>query len=1267
MFNTFITSEADQNNNLGAFNGPISTSVRNNNLLYVGGGFFGVAGYKSAPLTVFDYTGSGIQISENPIEFKLDQFHHGNGVYFNDIVKLDDNSYVCCITQVRSNNQYYFSSPANGLPVTINNRLRYGHYVNITTSGLNTGWALGMGGGKDGKTILMLNSRTGWLFGGGNNIGTFFPPSSSENPGSRTTNRIALAKDTRNAMGYYLTQTDSTCNLSRTVSNAPKEPFFVTGSFYPSGGTGIVMYNNNFSTNDGKTLGGISAHEIISGFAITGLQSCNGGVVHAKLDPVRKAIYFIGYFTTVNGVTRNRAAACDLNFNLLPWNPNIANNLFGQLELGKSGIYILGGSTPMNPQGSGDPYNWLAKFDYDSGNLISQFAPDRGGSPSLCGYNGKMIKEFGDGKFLLIEAGGGINNNIVNANYGWPNISTDIALSGRKLYGYTNIIDTISGKYLYGTLDHYRGGVLGSTNQSIKRIIDNKLFFTHTSPCSSSNNKIFKERSNTACIDLNTNSITDWAPEIYHPNCNIALVNTMYLDTGSNSMFLGGTFDWANSQVRAGIASVDLISGKTTSSFNPNLDYYNSDRAVTCIEKSGNIVYIGGQFQKNGDINTRFFVGVNTGTNTIVEGLNWQIQDFPDPINKEGYARGYLSSSLVSTMKRKDNLLYVGGRFTQVSGLSRSGLFCYDIQKKQITDLNIPFDDVIYNLDIDDANNILYAVGRFHTVSGLPRPRGAAINLTTSGITNWNPAFSRHPLQVRVHPSGIIVGGTFADLGTGKAYTLTAFDFNTTEMQRYPRSTMMNDLYCMDIYNGKLYIGGSTLAQNDTLPLDRACIAYELNNGRLYTGWAPNPNSTVQSMHIHQDSGLLFIGGYFTNVRNSPPPSTATTTRNYIAGWDVKTQPHTFLTSFDPNLNGGCLAFASSGNMLYMGGSFTTVSGITRNRIAAWNLSTNTLDPNFNPNIGNNSVLCMKISGSHMYVGGDFTLVSGVTRNRCAKIRLSDGALDTSFNPNFNSTVRAIDISGDYLYAGGNFSTVGVTSKLRMCAVNVSNGAVYSNFTAIPNFSVNKSYYSDPSSYLFNNFTLQSYDYVEDVKVYPGTGVGFCGHHWELYQNSGNRGVHFVNATGGQLIKTFGGYAGSVWEAQDNVGGGQTVQGRAGEEFMVYDNKLYVVNRYTRDCGYENMNRLTNKNTFLTITNKTNGDPICDKNFTLNTNIENFYGRGFGGETQWMRQYINGANYSGDNIYFYGDFLDTYPEERIAIGKMGIDGVLKKDFKLFSI
>jgi len=1271
MFNPFFSDDTNQINNLGAFNGPIHDSVVKDNLLYVGGQFGGVGAHLPSPMIALNYSGSGIEFVSNPVDFKTDNFCHNNGAGINDITKLDDGSYVLALTQYRSNNQFLISNPKAGTPGdNLVGRTRYGHMVNMTSSGLNTGWAMGMGGGKNVWQLLMLNERTGFMIGGGNNVNTFTPPNSVNNPGSRQVNKMVLTKDsTRNSMGYFLDQRDTNItqfNHGRTVANnlSSNGSFFITGSIYPSGGTGIVFYGANFSLTDGgRVLGGITAHEVISGFALTGLTSCNSNVLMAVPDYERQRIYFVGNFTSVNGVTRNRAAACDFNFNLLPWNPNLENVNTPHIELGKSGIYITTPFGVLNPRGSGSRYEKMAKFDYENGDLISQFAPIGGGKYDTAAYGTIGCREFGDGKFLIIFAGPSINNTNLNPSF---NLTSDPQISGRKRFGGPIVIDTISGKHVYGCFDFYNNGSGPNTQPSnrIKRVIDNILYYPNNQHVSSLNNKQFKERTLAACIDLNTNSITDWSPDIHDYNAGIGTVGAMLLDTGSNVMFLGGRFDFINGVNRPSVGAVDLISGKSTLSFNADLGTDN-DRNVNCLEKSGDILYIGGNFNKINS-NTKCFVGIHTGTNTLVDGLNWDLQQFPQPISRDYLSRApYINGAAVISMKRKDNLLYVGGNFARVSGLSRSGLFCYDISKKEITDLNISFDDHVYGLDIDYDNNILYAVGRFHTVNGLPRPRGAAINLSTSGITNWTPSFSRHANKVKVHPSGILVAGTFADLGTGKAHTLTVFDCDTTEMQRYPRSTMMSDLLCMDIYSGKLYVGGATWLQIDTFGLDRQCAAYELNNGRLYTGFAPNPGNSVQSMHVHQNSGILYIGGSFTNVRSDAPPSTTTATRNRIAAWNIKTNPHTFLTSFDPNLNGNCLALATSGNMLYMGGSFTTVGGVTRNRLAAYNIETNSLDLNFNPNI-NNSVNTIKISGDHMYIGGDFTLVGASTRNRCAKVRLSDGALDANFNPNLNRTVRAIDISGDYLYIGGNFTTVGGITKRKLCAVNPSNATLYNNFTPIPAFDTTKMYYSDPSSYVPVGYSNNAYDYVQDVKVIPGTGVAFCGYHWELYQNSGNRGVFFVNATGGALLKTFGGYTDSVWEHTDNIGGGFTA-GKAGEKIMVHENKLYVVNGATKAAGWENMNRLMNKNAFLTITNKTNGDPICQKDFTLNTDTINFYGRGQGGEVQWLRQYVNGVNYSGNDIFFYGEFLDMYPEERVSIGKMGLDGKLKNDFKLFSM
>src|SRR5438105_4383909 len=77
-------------------------------------------------------------------------------------------------------------------------------------------------------------------------------------------------------------------------------------------------------------------------------------------------------------------------------------------------------------------------------------------------------------------------------------------------------------------------------------------------------------------------------------------------------------------------------------------------------------------------------------------------------------------------------------------------------------------------------------------------------------------------------------------------------------------------------------------------------------------------------------------------------------------------------------------------------------------------------DPNAN---GNVSSIAVQADGK-ILIGGDFTTVLGVARNRIARLN-PDGTLD-AFNPNANGGVNAIAVQADgKILAGGNFTTIG--------------------------------------------------------------------------------------------------------------------------------------------------------------------------------------------------------------------------------------------------
>ncbi|WP_019487374.1 beta strand repeat-containing protein, partial [Kamptonema formosum] len=142
-----------------------------------------------------------------------------------------------------------------------------------------------------------------------------------------------------------------------------------------------------------------------------------------------------------------------------------------------------------------------------------------------------------------------------------------------------------------------------------------------------------------------------------------------------------------------------------------------------------------------------------------------------------------------------------------------------------------------------------------------------------------------------------------------------------------------------------------------------------------------------------------------------------------------------------------------------VGGTFGTVNGTARNRIARMNAD-GSLDTTFNPGtgMGNNLFAIALDSSGKPVVGGQFTTVNGTTRNRIARMN-TDGSLDTTFNPStgMNNSVfaLAVDPKRNILYTpNANFNGVdtfqytatdGVASAATTVTVLVNNSPTLDN------------------------------------------------------------------------------------------------------------------------------------------------------------------------------------------------------------------------------
>src|SRR4051812_35721049 len=127
-----------------------------------------------------------------------------------------------------------------------------------------------------------------------------------------------------------------------------------------------------------------------------------------------------------------------------------------------------------------------------------------------------------------------------------------------------------------------------------------------------------------------------------------------------------------------------------------------------------------------------------------------------------------------------------------------------------------------------------------------------------------------------------------------------------------------------------------------------------------------------------------------------------------------------------PDINGSVLTAVPDGaGGQFIGGRFTSVGGVTRNRLAHLRAD-HSLDPDWNPNAnGVVRTLARSTSGDTVFVGGDFTNVGGTSRSRLAEVPTSGAGAVTAWNPSASSSVHALAVSASAVYVGGVFGVVG--------------------------------------------------------------------------------------------------------------------------------------------------------------------------------------------------------------------------------------------------
>ncbi len=499
------------------------------------------------------------------------------------------------------------------------------------------------------------------------------------------------------------------------------------------------------------------------------------------------------------------------------------------------------------------------------------------------------------------------------------------------------------------------------------------------------------------------------------------------LAAGPTTLYAGGTFRNIGGQDRSLLAALELATGGVLPGWRADVTTQFPKASVNTLVLSAGTLYIGGYFSfinntvDSANAIAREHLGsVDAATGTVT---GW----FPN-----GFT-GSQSGSRVDALAISENILFVGGTFTSIGGLQTNGpirnfLAALDTTKN-LDECVLPWNPNANGpvTSIAVSCDKVYVGGAFTSIGGANRSRLAALSMASATATDWNPNADNDVLTLQLVGRTLYVGGKFTTIGGQNRASLAGLDVDSGQATLWnPKAD--TGVAAFALAQGTMLAGGALgpggKVRKNLAALD-ARTGKPLDWNPQVSGSSVINNAPYEGVYALAISGnMLYLGGPFTNINGL--------VRNRLGAVDRFSGA---ATAWDPSANGIVHALAIGGSAIYAGGTFTSVGGLPRTNLAALNpLSGAATSWRADANARIQSLF---FQANQVYVGGIFTRIGGVQRSRLAAI---DGATASvaAWNPNVNDQVSSISILGNSAYIGGQFSMVGTQSVSRIAAVDLS-------------------------------------------------------------------------------------------------------------------------------------------------------------------------------------------------------------------------------------
>jgi len=477
--------------------------------------------------------------------------------------------------------------------------------------------------------------------------------------------------------------------------------------------------------------------------------------------------------------------------------------------------------------------------------------------------------------------------------------------------------------------------------------------------------------------------------------------------------------------------------------------------AVRAVARSGNTVYLGGDFTKVGPLSSNGAL-FTTGTSTLSTKVS-------------AVAGGVVRASAIDSSGR----IYIGGTFTHVlntanhtwvaranvARLTAAGLydssFTPAIAGGGTTSVN--------SIAVTSDGTVLIG-GDFATAAGVGCAHLMGLDPTTGGAAaGWGACAQAHNggtrsvLAMAVNGNTVYLGGDFTSLkGSAISNHARVSSGGTLTTNTY---AINNTVRALATDGTTLYLGGDfTQVTDATLgTVGRTRLASITLSTGAFTNWSVAAGAAVHALALNSSGSTLFVGGAMTTLGSS----TSVAGLGALSTSGTGSVLSTYTASAGGVTGGSAIVYglAVDGSVLYGVGDFTNVASIsgTSARAGAFALSQSVASlGSWDPGAYGTATPILRtvaISGTRMYLGGSFDAIGASTRTRLASVDATTGLL-SSWAPTADSTVRSLRVYGSSVYVGGDFTQLNSVSQSYFGKLSAISGALDTSVSWAPNAAV---------------------------------------------------------------------------------------------------------------------------------------------------------------------------------------------------------------------